>query len=244
MTIAAAVTRGATSSTSVTINKAAVAATQAKVNSTVATASATVTPAAVVDLSASARAQLAKLVAASPSATTETDTATGPGLIKSFDESVQDRTSKLATDLNGRLTKLGVPLDEPIKLQLDSIGQVTTDSPYKKKIEKMFQDDPELAKEFKDVASLNGMRAAQKALEAFDAEKKAAKNDDEKSLAYGRYTSRLIESQDLSGTMTLDDGKLRSASVEFMSKSVGEIIPAEASTKAKQAVAQQISRMI
>ena len=50
---------------------------------------------------------------------------------------------------------------------------------------------------------------------------------------YGLYTARLMRSQDLSGTMTLADGKLSSASADFMAKSVGEITPAEASERAR-----------
>ncbi|MEH3118842.1 MAG: hypothetical protein PGN25_14945 [Methylorubrum populi] len=115
---------------------------------------------------------------------------------------------------------------------------------YQKKIEKLFKDDPELAKEFKDVAGLNAMKAAQKALEAFAKEKKDTRNDDERDAAYGRYTARLMKSQELSGTMTLNDGKLRSASVDFMEKAVGEIKAPEASTKAQQVTGQQISRSV
>ncbi|NGM37996.1 MULTISPECIES: hypothetical protein [Methylobacterium] len=201
------------------------------------TSSAKAGAAAVVDLSANAKAQLANLVSGAPS----TSGAIG---IKSFDEVVQDRSKALADTLVSRLTNLGIPLDEPIDLKLDSAGNVTTDSPYKKKIEKMFKDDPELAKEFREVAGLNAMKAAQKALEAFDKEKKAARNDEERDAAYGRYTARLMKSQDLSGTMTLDDGKLRSWSVEFMNSSVGEVAAPKASAKAEAAATQRVVRTV
>lgn len=195
--------------------------------------------AAVVDLSAAARRQLAGLVGGD-----KTEQTAGSAGIRSFDEMVEDRSKALADQLKSAFTKLGIPLDEPIKLQLDETGQVKTDSPYKKKIEKLFADDPELAKEFKDVAGLNAMKAAQKALEAFEAEKRAAKDDDARDAAYGRYTARMMTSQELSGTMTLDDGKLRSASREFMDRSVGEAPAAKASTKAEQVTGQRVSRTV
>lgn len=195
--------------------------------------------AAVIDLSAAARRQLAGLVGGP-----KTEQASAGAGIRSFDETVRDRSQALADRLKAAFTKLGIPLDEPIKLQLDAFDAVKTDSPYKKKIEKLFADDPDLAKEYKDVAGLNAMRAAQKALEAFEAEKRAAKDDDALDAAYGRYTARLMTSQDLSGTMTLDDGKLRSASREFMDRSVGEVPAAKASTKAEQVAGQRVARSV
>lgn len=198
-----------------------------------------------VDLSAAARTQLARL-AASPD--TGPGSAAGSGAVRSFDEVLQDRTTALADKLSARLRHLGIPPDEPIKLKLDDIGRVTTDSPYKEKIETLFKDDPDLAKAFKDVAALNAMKAAQKALEAFETERKAARDDDARDAAYGLYTARLMRSQELSGTMTLEDGTLRSASVAFMAKSLGEAAPAEvpvkAGAKAEQAAAQRVSRTV
>lgn len=186
-------------------------------------------PAVAVDLSAAARTQLARLAASSR---TGTGGVAGGDAVRSFDEVVQDRTTALADTLGARLRNLGIPQDEPIKLKLDDIGRVTTDSPYKEKIETLFKDDPDLAKEFRDVAGLNAMKAAQKALEAFETERKAARDDDARDAAYGLYTARLMRSQDLSGTMTLEDGTLRSASVAFVAKSLGEAAPAKASAEA------------
>lgn len=181
-----------------------------------------------VDLSAAAKAKLAELVGGTPSPSI----ATG---IKSLDDVAQERSKALADKLVARLKNLGIELDSPINLKLDSMGNVTTDGAYKKTIDKMFKDDPDLAKEFKEVASLNAMRAAQKALEAFEKETKAAKDDDGRAAAHGRYAARLIASQDVSGTMTLDDGKLRSWSAEYIDASVGEARAAKASTRAAEA---------
>ncbi|WP_336487118.1 hypothetical protein [Methylobacterium nigriterrae] len=110
-----------------------------------------------------------------------------------------------------------MPLDDETTLKLDSFGNVTTDSPYKKKIEKYFSLDPEAAKAFREVASLNAMRAAQRALEMYAEEKRRASTDDEKTLAFNRYTARGIVIQNLSGEMSFQDGKLTSASMTYIS---------------------------
>lgn len=183
----------------------------------------TAMPAVVLDLSASAKTALGSRPARTttgPAAPNESVSRTFT--VRSFDEIVGERTGKLASALSTALKAVGVPIDEPIDLKLDTFGKVRTDSPYKAKIEKLFEDDPELAKEFKDVAGLNAMRAAQKALEAFDTERKAARNEAEQDAAYALYMTRSATAQDLSGTMTLEDGKLRSWSLEFMARSTGE----------------------
>ncbi|WP_264050593.1 hypothetical protein [Methylobacterium flocculans] len=210
------------------------AASQTAAKTTNAAAPTAASPATTVNFSSAASRAFAKTQGALATSPSETPR------IQSFDELVQERTNKLAADLITRFEDLGIPVDEPIKLEIDEFGKIKTDSPYKKKIEELFEKDPELAKQFEDVASLNATKAAQKALEAFDTEMKAARNDEEKSMAYELYTVRSMTSQTLSGVLMLDDGTLRSASGEFMSKSIGETTSAKASTKAEQVTGQRI----
>lgn len=208
----------------------------AKVAAKAGTPAQTAGAAVTVDVGAAARRQLAALV----SSASRTD-ATDDKAVKSFDDMVAGRTKALSETLSDRFTRLGIPLDEPITLKLDSLGKVTTDSPYKKKIEKLFEDDPELARSFKDVASLNSIRAAQKALDAFQEARRAAKDNEAREAAQGLYTARMMQSQTLSGTMTLAGGELRSASIDVMAKSLGESEPPKASTKAEQAPGHRVS---
>lgn len=114
-------------------------------------------PAASVTLSDAARAMLRAADAGKTAASAVTET---------FDERVQARTDALASRLSTAFAAEGIPIDDAIALRLDAGGRVVTDSPYKKKIEEIFQNDPDLAREFEDVATLNTMRAAQKALNA------------------------------------------------------------------------------
>jgi len=194
-----------------------------------------------VDVGAAARRQLAGLVASAPASATNVIGQADDNAVKSFDAMVAGRTKALSETLSDRFTRLGIPLDEPITLKLDTVGKVATDSPYRKKIEKLFEEDPELVKNFKDVASLHSMRAARKALDAFQEARRAAKDDDARDAAQGLYTARIMQSQALSGIMTLDDGTLRSASMDFVTKSIGEIEPPKASVKAEQAAARRLS---
>lgn len=151
---------------------------------------------------------------------------------QSFDEQVKTRSDALASRLSTAFAKEGIPLDEPISLRVAS-GTVVSDSPYRKKIEKLFKDDPELAKEFESVASLKTMQAAQKSLELYNEEKKSARNRDEQEAAYGRYTTRMIDIQNLSGVMTLKDGALSSAAEDYMGVMSGAVPAATSDPRAE-----------
>ncbi|MBO1022942.1 hypothetical protein IPV08_23575 [Methylobacterium sp. SD274] len=197
-----------------------------------ATASSAVTkPAAVIDLSANARSVLASLVG----------TSTRTKDVTPFETMLKERTDALTQKLLKAFADKSIPADESFTLQLDDLGNLRTDSPYKKTMEEIFEKDPDLAKEFKEIASLNSMKAAQKAMEAFEKEKAAARDDDERSAAQSRFTTRLSTSLELSKTMVLKDGKLTSLSLDFMTKSVGETVAPKASEKAKQLAAKGVS---
>ncbi|WP_132250138.1 hypothetical protein [Methylobacterium segetis] len=128
----------------------------------------------------------------------------------------QRKTDALAERLVTVFKDLGIPLDDATTFKLDSFGKVTTDSPYKKKLEKFFADDPDAAKAFKEVATLNAMRAAQQALEVYAEEKRQARTDDEKARAFDSYTAHRAAIQNLSGEMSFKDGKLTSASMTYI----------------------------
>lgn len=134
----------------------------------------------------------------------------------SLDAMVQKRTDAFAATLNKAFAALQIPLDDAISLQVDKSGRITTDSPYKKAIAKYFEDNPEAAKEFKAIASLNALRATQKALELYNEEQKAARNKDEQSAAFDRHATRSQAIQKLSGSFSLKQGKLSSAAMDYV----------------------------
>lgn len=128
-----------------------------------------------------------------------------------FDEMVQRRTDALASRLQEAFKAELIRTDEPIAMRVDRYGTITADGPQKKKIEKLMRDDPELAKEFREVASLNTARAVAEALRLHAEELKVARNPKERREAGDRFAVRSATIQDLSGSMTLKDGKLVSA---------------------------------
>lgn len=109
-----------------------------------------------------------------------------------------------------------IPTDEPIILHLDGAGNVTADSPYKERIEKMFKEQPELAKQLKDVSALNSMVALNEAMRQFSESRKNARDDDERSLAEATYLSDCLNIYARSDTMILDGGQLMSPAIAYM----------------------------
>jgi hypothetical protein len=135
---------------------------------------------------------------------------------KTLDEIIQKRSDAFTEKLTKALKAMGIPDGEEFTLTFDSMGRVKTDSPYKKKIEEYFENDPEAAKELKAIASLHALKAAQEALALYIEEKKAAKSDDEKAAAFDRHTAHSINIQKLSGILTFKDGALSSAAREYV----------------------------
>ncbi|KQO96370.1 hypothetical protein ASF33_09025 [Methylobacterium sp. Leaf92] len=182
-------------------------------------AKATVDPAATVHLSDKAKAAAA--------AKLDADREAAAIAARSFDEHLKARSDAFASKLGAAFKKEGIPLDEPIALRLES-GTLVTDSPYRKKIEKVLKEDPELAKEFETIASLKAMRAAQQSLERYNEEKKSARSQEEQDQSYGRYTTRMLDIQRLSGTMVLEDGAFTSAAQDYMDWMSGATLSASA----------------
>lgn len=192
-------------------NNAASASTTAQTASTARTPAATTetaktTPAVVIALSDRAKATLDKANA---------DKAATADLTLSFDEILAKRSEALSSRLAGIFEKLNVPPEFATRLRVDKFGNVSSEGPWKEKIEKMFADSPELAKELKDVSGLNSLKAAQTALDMYNEEKKSA-NKQEQAEAWKTYNIRSINIQALAGVMTMKDGRLRSAAVDYI----------------------------
>ncbi|MBC7907607.1 MAG: hypothetical protein H7Y60_12805 [Rhodospirillaceae bacterium] len=128
---------------------------------------------------------------------------------------VDRETQKLADTLMERLRDKHIPTDEPLRLRVDSSGTVHAEGPFKEKIEKLFTEDRELAKQFKDMAGLNALVALNKLTRLHHEELKQARNDDERQEARDRYTARSVQLQKVSGTMILAGGQLFSAARGF-----------------------------
>lgn len=133
-----------------------------------------------------------------------------------FAEMVSDKTKAFAKTLMDAFKAADIPTDEPIILRIDGAGRVTSDSAYKKRIDKLFQENPELEKQLKDVAALNSMVALNKAMRLYAEAKKKAQNDHERKQVDDAYLSDCLNIQSRSNTMTLADGVLTSSAMTYM----------------------------
>lgn len=137
----------------------------------------------------------------------------------SFADIVAHKTQDFSKTLKAALESAKIPTDEPMTFTIDAGGKVSVDSPYKKRIEEFFEDNPELAKQLKDIAALNSMVALNEAMRRYGELKDKAKDDDERKQADAAYAADTLTIQSLSGTMTLEGGQLTSAAVSYMSPS-------------------------
>jgi hypothetical protein len=133
----------------------------------------------------------------------------------SFDDMVQQKTDAFASSLSQALTAMNIPQDQPLHLTIDSSGTIHADGPYKDKIEKMFRDNPELAKQAKEVATLNALRATTEALRLYNKELRTATTKEQRDAASDRYTMRAMTIQTLSGNLTLAGGQVTSAAMDY-----------------------------
>lgn len=145
------------------------------------------------------------------------DKAATEQLALSFDESLQKRTDALTAKLTDAFKKLNVNLDDAVRLQVDKFGNVTAEGPWKAKIEKYFADNPDVAKELKEISGLNALKAANAALELYNKERgSSAPGSKQQQTAWSNYNARSMNIQTLSGVISLKDGQLRSAALDYI----------------------------
>jgi hypothetical protein len=168
--------------------------------------SSTNTPSDSVELSDQAKAALGQITADQTAITT---------IPTSLDEIVAKQTDDLADSLSKAFAADNIPLDQAIRLQVNKFGNPQTEGPWKKRIDEVFKDNPELAKKLKTVAGLNALKAAQEALDLYNQQKKST-NPKQQTEAWTQYNIQTINIQTLSGVMTLKHGKLRSAAVDYI----------------------------
>ncbi|UGV27283.1 hypothetical protein E0H22_17280 [Rhodopseudomonas boonkerdii] len=137
-------------------------------------------------------------------------------LTKSFDEILTERTDALGKRLSEILSRLNVPPEFATHLKVDTFGNVTAEGPWKAKIEKMFSENPDLAKELKEVSGLSALKAAQASLDLYNEQKKSTNDEKKQAEAWKNYNIRGLNIQTLSGVMTVKDGKLRSAAIDYV----------------------------
>lgn len=144
-----------------------------------------------------------------------------PTLPSDFASLVMQKNQELATALQTAFKAAKISTDEPIKLIYDkSSGKITTSGPNKERVEKLFAENPELAKQFKDVAALNSLLALNTAMRHFNEARKNAKTDQERDQAQQDYTGDTMAIGALGNSMVLSNGVLESPAVVYMAKRI------------------------
>lgn len=134
-----------------------------------------------------------------------------------FADIVAEKTRLMATTLKDLFKGLGVRSDESLTLSMNNIGEVTASGPGKEKIEALFHDNPELAKQLKEVMVLQSMLAMKKALDKWQEARKAAKSDDERDAADQSLLKDLGTIKALRNTVVLSpEGDLTSMALAYM----------------------------
>lgn len=137
----------------------------------------------------------------------------GPDQVLADDTAAQ--TEALGSELKAALNQAFIGTDQPIRLSVSRFGTVETTDGRKERIEQFFRDRPELSKKLKDVSALNTLVAMNKLYRWHEAQQKAARTDGERDSARDRFNAASLQLQSLSGTATLQDGRLRFAVQDF-----------------------------
>lgn len=134
-----------------------------------------------------------------------------------FADIVAEKTRLMATTLKDLFKGLGVRSDESLTLSMNNIGEVTASGPGKEKIEALFHDNPELAKQLKEVMVLQSMLAMKKALDKWQEARKAAKSEDDRDAADQSLLKDLGTIKALGNTVVLSpEGDLTSMALAYM----------------------------
>lgn len=144
-----------------------------------------------------------------------------PQSLSSFTEIVAERTRQFALKLTDLFKGLGVDLSEPITMSISSYGKVTVSGSDKAVIEQMFEDNPRLVEQLKELMTLQAMLATKIALDEHAKAMREAKTDDERDAADNALMSDLASIKALRDTMILSDGGLTSAALASINDRYG-----------------------
>jgi hypothetical protein len=143
-----------------------------------------------------------------------------PAIPTDFAELVAQKNRELATSLTSAFKSAQISMDSPIKLTIASDGTITTSDSRKEKVEKLFKDNPELAKQFKETAALNKLQALNTAMRQFNEARRNARTDAESDQAQQDYIGDSMAIGTLGNSLVLSDGKVESPAVVYMDKRI------------------------
>lgn len=143
-----------------------------------------------------------------------------PSIPTSFAKLVAQKNQALATSLTAAFESARIGTDSQIKLTIAADGTITTPDGRKEKVEKLFKENPDLAKQFKDTAALNKLLALNSAMRHFNEMRQNAKTDAEREQAQLDYTGDTMAIGGLGNSLVLTDGKVESPAIVYMDKRI------------------------
>lgn len=134
-----------------------------------------------------------------------------------FSGVLKEKTAAFAQTLDRRFALAGVDTRIPVQMDVTSDGAIVVrgDHPDKAKIERLFAEDPELANEYRGVASAHAFNAHGKLAIRYEADLDEAKGEKERERVFRRYERLFQQIERAGGQMTLSGGQLSSGAMDM-----------------------------
>ena len=136
---------------------------------------------------------------------------------------VAQKTKTLSDTLLAALHNAGIDVDDSVILTVTPSGLVTASGPYKERIEEFLRDNPDIARDLKEIASLSNLIAVQEANDLYQREKEKAKqitDPAERARAERNadmhHTMHMLAISDLSGGVAYSNGMFSSAALDYI----------------------------
>jgi len=134
-----------------------------------------------------------------------------------FSGVLKEKTAAFAETLDRRFALAGVDTRIPVQMDVTSDGAIVVrgDHPDKAKIERLFAEDPDLANEYRGIASAHAFNAHGKLAIRYEADLDEAKGEKERERVFRRYERLFQQIERAGGQMTLSGGQLSSGAMDM-----------------------------
>lgn len=133
-----------------------------------------------------------------------------------------EKTKKFSDDLVSKFKELGIGMANSFSLKVSKGGIISATGPYKEKIEEFFKDNPDFAKELKEIAALSALVAMQEVNEKYKKAREEADkilDPEEREKAHKsldmRHMTQTATISEMSGYVTYNDGAFSSTALNY-----------------------------
>ena len=134
-----------------------------------------------------------------------------------FSGVLKEKTAAFAETLDRRFALAGVDTRIPVQMDVTSDGTIVVrgDHPDKAKIERLFAEDPDLANEYRGIASAHAFNAHGKLAVRYAVDLDEAKGEKERERVFRRYERLFQQIERAGGQMTLSGRQLSSGAMDM-----------------------------